>query len=77
MTPVPRVRSRAHMESTIRRYSEGCNEAAREKMASCFTLDAVHYFPPGMYGGAWRGAHVIADNWARFVASARRGRSTG
>ncbi|MFC5830664.1 nuclear transport factor 2 family protein [Nonomuraea insulae] len=57
------------MERTIRTYFQGCNEADVELMASCFTDDAVHYFPPGMYGGAWRGARVIARNWVDFVAT--------
>ena len=50
-----------HMESLIRRYFDGCNDADVEGMAACFTPDAVHYFPPGMYGGAWRGARTIAE----------------
>ncbi|MCR3722002.1 MULTISPECIES: nuclear transport factor 2 family protein [Prauserella salsuginis group] len=58
-----------HMEATIRTYFDGCNEADVEKMAACFTPDAVHYFPPGMYGGAWRGNTTIGENWAHFVAT--------
>jgi methyltransferase len=57
----------ARLEATIRTYFDGCNEADAAKMVACFTPDAVHYFPPGMYGGAWRGARTIADNWVRFV----------
>jgi methyltransferase len=57
------------MEAIIRTYFDGCNEADVEKMTACFTPDAVHYFPPGMYGGAWRGARTIAENWAHFVAT--------
>jgi len=56
-------------EATIRRYFDGCNEADVEKMAVCFTPDAVHYFPPAAYGGAWRGARLIAERWADFVAT--------
>ena len=59
----------ARMEATIRTYFDGCNEADVAKMAACFTDDAVHYFPPGMYGGPWRGRHTIAQNWAQFVAT--------
>ena len=44
---------RDEMESVIRRYFEGCNEGSVDKVASCFLPDAVHYFPPGMYGGAF------------------------
>ncbi|NWL10322.1 ketosteroid isomerase [Paenarthrobacter nitroguajacolicus] len=54
-------------EATIRRYFDGCNESDVEKMAACFTEDAVHYFPPSMYGGAWRGGRFIAERWAHFV----------
>ena len=60
---------RANMEATIRTYFDGCNEANVEKMRACFTDDAVHYFPPGMYGGAWRGSRVIAERWAEAVAT--------
>lgn len=59
----------ARMEAMIRTYFDGCNEADVDKMAACFTRDGVHYFPPGMYGGAWRGARTIAQNWAHFVAT--------
>ena len=56
-------------EATIRRYFDGCNEADVEKMTACFTPDAVHYFPPAAYGGAWRGGRLIAERWAEFVAT--------
>lgn len=59
----------AEYERTIRTYFDGCNEADVEKMAACFTEDAVHYFPPAAYGGAWRGSRVIAERWAEFVAT--------
>ncbi len=58
-----------HMEALIRRYFDGCNDADVAAMVACFTPDAVHYFPPGMYGGAWRGADTIAANWAHRVAT--------
>ncbi|MGH3500053.1 MAG: nuclear transport factor 2 family protein [Nocardioidaceae bacterium] len=61
---------RVDMDATIRRYFHGCNEADVDEMAGCFTPEAVHYFPPGMYGGAWRGARTIARNWADLVATA-------
>lgn len=56
-------------EALIRTYFDGCNEADVEKMAACFTEDAVHYFPPSMYGGAWHGNRLIAERWAHFVAT--------
>lgn len=61
------------MEGVIRRYYDGCNEADVTKMAGCFTPDAVHYFPPGMPGGPFRGAQTIAESWKQVVrkASAR------
>ena len=51
------------MDMLIRRYFDGCNEADVEKMVSCFTFDAVHYFPPGMYEGPFRSAQTIAEKW--------------
>ena len=45
----PAIDARAvAMDKLIRKYFDGCNEADIEKMVSCFTPDAVHYFPPGM-----------------------------
>ena len=60
----------AHMEQLIRRYYDGCNEADVAKMAGCFTPEAVHYFPPGMPGGPFRGAQAIAESWRRVVQKA-------
>lgn len=60
---------RSRMETLIRTYFDGCNEADVEKMMSCFTEDAVHYFPRSMYGGAWRGCRLIAERWVEFVAT--------
>ncbi|MFK0106704.1 nuclear transport factor 2 family protein [Streptomyces sp. NPDC091217] len=61
----PSVR-RARMEEAIRTYFDGCNEADVPKMASQFTPDAVHYFPPGL-DGPWVGDKTIAENWRRLV----------
>ena len=58
------------MERVIRRYYDGCNEADVAKMAGCFTLDAVHYFPPGMPGAPFRGARTIAESWKQVVQKA-------
>jgi len=33
--------------------------------STCLTPEAVDYFPPGMYGGAFRGARQIGDRWAK------------
>ncbi|WP_266064897.1 nuclear transport factor 2 family protein [Brucella intermedia] len=55
------------MDALIRRYFDGCNEADIEKMVACFTPDAIHYFPPGMYEGPFRGALKIAEKWKGAV----------
>lgn len=55
------------MSAQIERYFDGCNEANVDKIAACFVPDAVHYFPPGMYGGPFRGARVIAERWCSAV----------
>src|SRR4051812_18707518 len=57
----------AYMDELIRRYFDGCNEADVPKMVACFTPDAVHYFPPGMYEGPFRGAQKIAEKWRDAV----------
>jgi hypothetical protein len=59
------------MERVIRSYYDGCNAADVAKMAGCFTPDAVHYFPPAMPGGPFRGAQVIAESWKRVVQKAQ------
>ena len=60
--------STAGMEALMREYYDGCNAADREKITGCFTPDAVHYFPPGMYEGPFRGAAKIAERWCAAVA---------
>lgn len=57
----------ARMDALIRRYFGGCNAADVDKITACFTPDAVHYFPPGMYEGPFRGARKIADKWRAAV----------
>jgi SnoaL-like domain len=51
------------MEATIRRYFAACNAADHAALVSCFTPDAVHYFPPGLPDIPWRGADMIARKW--------------
>jgi ketosteroid isomerase-like protein len=51
------------MEATIRRYFAACNAADHAALMSCFTPDAVHYFPPGLPEIPWRGADMIARKW--------------
>lgn len=47
----------------IRRYFAACNAADYDALVSCFTPDAVHYFPAGLPGVPWRGADTIARKW--------------
>lgn len=53
----------AYMEAAIRRYFDACNAADYDALVSCFTPDAVHYFPPGLPDVPWRGADTIARKW--------------
>jgi hypothetical protein len=53
----------AGMEAWIRAYFAACNSGEVERIASYFEPDAVHFFPPGMYGGPFRGASTIAQRW--------------
>ena len=69
MTERERDDKARRMERLVRTYFEGCNEADADKMVSCFTPDATHYFPPDMYDGPWRGAATIARNWQAAVAN--------
>lgn len=64
----PAIARRAEaMERTIRTYFDGCNEADADKIVSCLTKDAVHYFPPRMYKGPFVGARTIAERWVTAV----------
>jgi ketosteroid isomerase-like protein len=49
-----------HMEAEIRRYFAACNAGDYDALVSCFTPDAVHYFPPGLPDVPGRTADVIA-----------------
>jgi methyltransferase len=57
----------ARMEQAMRDYFDACNAGDAERIASFFVEDAVHYFPPGMYKGPFRGAHTIGERWETFV----------
>ncbi len=50
-------------EALIRRYFDACNAADYPALMSCFTPDAVHYFPPGLPDIPWRGADTISKKW--------------
>jgi methyltransferase len=56
---------RARMHDVVTRYFEACNSGDAARIAACCTPDAIHYFPPGMYGGAFRGGRTIGDRWVK------------
>ncbi|NPC55912.1 nuclear transport factor 2 family protein [Caenimonas soli] len=53
----------ADWEALLRRYYVACNAADYDALVSCFTPDAVHYFPPGLPEVPWRGPDAIARKW--------------
>lgn len=55
------------IEQRMREYFEACNTGDADAIASHFVEDAVHYFPPGMEYGPFRGAQTIGEQWAEFV----------
>ena len=55
----------ARMRALVEQYFRGCNAGDSGAIAACLTPDAIHYFPPGMYGGAFRGGRAIGDRWVR------------
>lgn len=59
----------ASMEAHIRAYFDACNSGEPERIAAYFEADGVHYFPPGMYGGPFRGALEIGHRWQAAVQS--------
>jgi SnoaL-like domain len=50
-------------ETLIRRYFAACNQANYEQLMSCFTPDAVHYFPSGLPEVPWISADTISKKW--------------
>ncbi|MHC8380625.1 nuclear transport factor 2 family protein [Pseudomonas sp. LB3P14] len=59
----------ANYAALIRRYFDACNAADHAALRSCFTADAVHFFPAGLPNIPWRGAQTIADKWVWCVES--------
>ena len=57
----------AAMEARIRQYFDDCNSGDIERIAANFEPDGVHYFPPGTYGGPFRGATTIGGKWHSAV----------
>jgi SnoaL-like domain len=66
-TNAPGVLTREGMESLMRQYFDACNAADIDAIAACFTPEAVHYFPPGMYEGPFVGPHTIGARWRAAV----------
>lgn len=65
----PGVLTSEAMEALMREYFDACNDSDIDRIAACFESDAVHYFPPGMYAGPFRGARTIAERWTNAVAN--------
>lgn len=59
--------TKSSMEAHIRAYFDACNAGDPQRIADHFEADAVHYFPPGMYGGPFRGALEIGRRWQSAV----------
>ena len=57
------------MEQYIRDYFDACNSGDAARIAGYFEPDGVHYFPPGMYEGPFRGAETIGRKWSEAVAN--------
>jgi hypothetical protein len=57
----------AQLERTVRDYMDACTSGDAAAIAAFFEPDAVHYFPPGMYDGPFRGADYIAQRWQGAV----------
>jgi hypothetical protein len=57
----------AAMERLIRDYFAACNSGDPARITPYFEPDAIHYFPPGMYEGPFRGAETIAQKWKAAV----------
>ena len=55
------------MRKTVQKYYDGCNEGDVAKIKECWTPEGVHYFPPGMYEGPFRGAQKIGEKWKHMV----------
>src|SRR6267378_655389 len=54
------------MEEVIRGYFDACNTGDADAVATFFAPGAVHYFPPDMYEGPFRGGDTIGAkrSWA-------------
>ena len=61
--------SHQKIAQTVYDYMDACTSGDADRIAAWFEPDAVHYFPPGMYDGPFRGAQTIATRWAAAVAT--------
>jgi hypothetical protein len=59
--------SATDLERRVRAYMDACTSGDPDAVAAHMSSDAVHYFPPDMYDGPWRGGRYIADRWAELV----------
>ena len=55
------------MEEVIRGYFDACNSGDADAVAKYFAPGAVHYFPPDMYEGPFRGGETIGAKWSWAV----------
>src|SRR5207302_124352 len=55
------------MEEVIRGYFDACNTGDADAVATFFAPGAVHYFPPDMYEGPFRGGDTIGAKWSWAV----------
>ena len=55
------------MEEVIRGYFDACNSGDADAVAKYFAPGAVHYFPPDMYDGPFRGGETIGAKWSWAV----------
>jgi len=55
-----------HLERTVRKYFEACNNASRDELYEVLADNVVHYFPPGA-AGPYKGKEAVASLWIEFV----------
>ena len=55
------------MEEVIRGYFDACNSGDADAVTRYFAPGAVHYFPPDMYDGPFRGGETIGAKWSWAV----------
>jgi methyltransferase len=63
--------SAADLEARVRAYMDACTSGDPDAVVAHLSPEAVHYFPPDMYDGPWRGSRFIAERWATLVRTGR------